>query len=162
MRFFKEIWTFVKLLFTKQDKTKTELEPWGVKYILGSGYKYMTWCGRVMYHLSKPEDANLNEVDKNHETIHLMQAFDCDSWTKYYWNYVIDWIKGNPFSKKAYYVNKHEVEAYAKEEDLGYLARRPKGNVEKFKLENRSEAWKQGRKSSYFFKIYIKNLLAEE
>lgn len=156
MRFFKEIWTFVRLLFTKIDMTQTKLEPWGVKYILGSGYKYMTWCGKVMYHLSKPDTSKLTPTDENHENIHLRQAQDKGSWIKYYWGYIWEWIKGNPFSKKAYYTNKNEVEAYAKEEDLGYLFRRPKDYVEKYKLSNRKEEWKNGRSISYFFKRYIK------
>ena len=51
--------------------TQTKLEPWGVKYVLGDNYKYMTWCGKVLYHIEKPEDANLNPTDENHENIHL-------------------------------------------------------------------------------------------
>ena len=157
MRFFKEIWTFIQLFFTGMDKSKTELEPWGVKYILSGKYKYMCWCGRVLFHLEKPEEGILVGEDKNHETLHLIQAHDSGSWIKYYWGYLIEWLKGGgPFSKKSYYVGKYEVEAYAKEGDDTYISRRPAGNVDKFILKDKTQEWKNGRKSSYFFKLYIK------
>ena len=156
IRFFKEIFTFIRLLFTKIDKSDLDLEPWGIKYILSSGYKYMCWCGKVLYHEDKPEEGNLNDEDRNHETIHLVQAFDKGSWIKYYWSCLIEWLKGGIFTKKGYCTNKNEVEAYAKEGDLDYLSRRPKDNVEKFKLEDRSTIWKECGKNSYRFKQYIK------
>jgi hypothetical protein len=50
----------------------------------------------------------------------------------------------------------NEVEAYAKEDDFGYLSRRPEGYVKEYKLSNKKQEWKNGGSNSYTFKKYIK------
>ena len=90
-----------------------------------------------------------------------MQAKDEGSWVRFYLKYLWEWIKGGAFFvSSSYYTMKYEVEAYAKEDDETYLFRRKKGDVEKFKMNDRRKTFKECG-SSYWFKAYIKNLFKD-
>lgn len=143
-----------KMLFSPIKST--EVEPLAMDHIPFSGYKYLMWCGKVIYRRSRPEFGTLTDEDKNHESLHLDQAIDKGSWVKYYLSYVWNWIKHYPlFTRKngAYYLNKYEVEAYAKDKDLEYRKRRNKNAVENFKIK-REEFLKHN--SIYEYKKYIR------
>ena len=135
MSVFKEIRELGKMLFLPISDND-DIEMYESSYFPFDGYAYLMWCGRVVYRKDKKYLAVMNDVDKNHESIHMNQARDCGSWFKFYLSYLWNWIINNPFSKRAYYLSKYEVEAYAKEDDLTYRHRREPNNVEKFKLKN--------------------------
>lgn len=155
MNIFKETFQLVKMLFSDIEKTN-EVKTYPMSHFPFSGYKYMMWCGSLIYRDKFPQYRTLKEIDKNHEMIHLHQAKDCGSWTKFYLSYLWAWICKNPFRKSAYYRNKYEVEAYAKENDLTYLERREKNNVDKFKKYNVEFTTPYLFKSS--IKIYFKDI----
>lgn len=159
MNFFKEIWTFVRLLFTRINTDK--VEPLAMKHFPFSGYAYIMWCGKIIYREDKKYLANPSAVDMNHENIHLEQAKDKGTWAKYYLSYLWHWVKNNPFSSSAYYLIPEEVEAYAKENDLSYIERRSPGMVSKYKLIYPKKVWKQVGSSSYAFKKFIKEIFEE-
>lgn len=153
MTWFKELFLLIKLLFSKTENRP--IQPLKMKYFPFSGYSYMSWCGYYVY--TKDKYAKISEIARNHETIHLYQASDKDSWIKYYLSYFWEWLIGNPLFNSndcAYYTNKYEIEAYSKEEDLSYLNRRQKNYVDKFKLENSKKNFKELGKRK--FKEYIK------
>ena len=152
MSFISEIFTLYKMM--KGSIDVNEITPYPMKHIPFKGYKYMMWCANIIYRESRPYDANMDDESKNHETIHLYQAKDKGSWFKYYKSYAWQWMK-NIFTKRngAYYINKYEVEAYAKEKDLTYLERRKPNNVELFKIDKK-EFTKFS--NTYQFKEYIR------
>ena len=115
MNIFKEIWTFVRLLFVNIDNVD-KVEPLAMTHFPFKGYKYLMWCGKVIYRDSLSQNGVLVPTDENHETIHLMQAKDKGSWWKFYLSYFWEWIKhGMFFANSSYYAIKYEIEAYAKE-----------------------------------------------
>ena len=121
MNIFKEIWTFVRLMFVNIDNVD-KVEPLAMTHFPFKGYKYIMWCGKVIYRDERPQNAILEHTDENHETIHLMQAKDKGSWWKFYLSYFWEWIKhGMFFANSSYYAIKYEIEAYAKQYDMDYL-----------------------------------------
>lgn len=155
--FFKELFYLIKQLFTKIEVTEINLKQ--MKYFPFVGYSYMMWCGELIYRNER--FSKISEIDKNHEEIHIHQAIDCGKWLKYYWKYIIEYSKVCLYSTTAYYTNKYEVEAYAKENDLEYLKRRCKDNVNLFKLYNRISLFKPYRKNIKGYKNYIISLFSE-
>jgi hypothetical protein len=125
----KELFTFIKLLFKTSPKSIENVELLGMKHFPFKGYKYLMWCGKIIYRKDM-EDKRKKEwgtsafkKDFNHETIHLNQAKRSGSWIKYYWQYFIEWLKGNPIiapASSAYYTNPFEMEAYANEDKPEY------------------------------------------
>ena len=124
---FKELLYLIKLLFNSKFEDKLELVP--MNYFPFKGYKYLMWCGKMIYRKDM-EDKRKKEWGTstfkkgyNHETIHLNQAKRSGSWFKYYWQYFIEWLKGGiimaPVSA-AYYTNPFEMEAYANEDKPEY------------------------------------------
>lgn len=161
MSFFKELFTLVKLLFTRISGSEIEVLP--MKHFPFSGYAYMMWCGKLIYREGKSYLSRPSDIDLNHESIHLAQAKDCGTWVSYYLSYFWNWLCENPFtspSKSAYYTNKYEVEAYAKEDDLSYLQRRKRGMVDKYKLMNGKKIFRNCG-SSTKFKQEIKEMFAD-
>ena len=155
MNIFKEIFTLIKMLFTKIGDRK-ELTMYYMKHFPFKNYKLMMWCGYIIY--KNKQNAWMTDTDKNHETIHLYQARDKGSWFKYYISYLWQWFKGIiSFCgwKCSYYTSKYEVEAFAKENDLKYLERREKNDVNKFKLASRRKTFKAFT-YAYMFRDYLK------
>lgn len=127
---FKELYKLIILLFkSKPRELGKDLEVIPMKYFPFKGYKYLMWCGKMIYRKDmedkRKEEWNTSSFQKslNHETIHLNQAKRSGSWIKYYWQYFIEWLKGGiimaPVSA-AYYTNPFEMEAYANEDKPEY------------------------------------------
>lgn len=153
--FIKETSKLVQMLFASKPKDFDSLQTMEMKYYPLGKYDYLTWCGKCIIRKGSTEPT---EQDINHENIHLTQAKDVGSWIKYYVKYLWSWMKLSPFfGTYGYYLNKFETEAYAKEDDLEYIARRPANNVEKFDQDDKSGIWKTSRESSYFYIKLIKD-----
>ena len=118
---FKELITLIKLLFESSPKDfKGSAEVLDMKHFPFKGYKAMSWCGYIIHRIGTSDIDNKTII---HETIHLNQAKRSGSWIKYYWQYFIEWLKGNPIiapSSSAYYTNPFEMEAYANEDKPEY------------------------------------------
>ena len=92
----KEFIYLIKLLFNSKPKDCKKLEIMEMKYFPFSGYLAMSWCGKLI--TRKPDRINKETV--NHETTHLKQAQQYSSWLAFYFVYLIEWFKGNPFKRK--------------------------------------------------------------
>ena len=125
----RELCILIKLLFKTKPIDNSNLELVEMKYFPFKGYKYLMWCGKMIYRKDNEEKIKkeFNTISfkesLNHETIHLNQAKKAGSWIKYYWQYFIEWLKGGiiiaPVSA-AYYTNPFEMEAYANEDKPEY------------------------------------------
>jgi len=131
MNIFNETLQLAKMLFTDVD-SEHDVKLIPMDHYPFKGYKYMMWCGNIIYRTDDKDGKNIDIYNMNHEMIHVEQAKDEGSWIKYYIKYFIEKIKLNPFTKKSYYLNKFEVEAYAKMMDLSYVGRRKIFNVDLF------------------------------
>ena len=102
----------------------------------------LTYCGKLI--TRKPDRINTETV--NHETTHLKQAQQYSSWLAFYFAYLIEWLKGNPFKtpyKSAYYTIPFEVEAYANEYRDDYnIKYNPNLLKEKYTFKQRKELFK--------------------
>ena len=144
-----------KMLFASKPQDFQTLLPMKMKRYPFKGYKYLTWCGYCI--MREDTSADMPEEDSNHENIHLRQAQDAGTWLKFYARYLWSWFRLSPlFRKFGYYLNKFETEAYAKEQDMTYLIRRPENNVALFDQPDKSEVWKSAGRSSYLYKKMIK------
>lgn len=83
-----EIITLIKMLFTSKPSDFFEVELMPMKHFPFKGYKYMMWCGRIVYRKENEEKVK-NEINTEigrrsirHETLHLRQAENQagDSW----------------------------------------------------------------------------------
>lgn len=117
------------MLFKSKPSEIDEVTLLGMDHIPFEGYKYIMWCGRIIYRNDAYEKRRKEwitkqyKIDKNHETIHLMQAKMCGSWVKYYLKYLREWLRGGPVmapASAAYYTIPFEMEAYANEENFDY------------------------------------------
>lgn len=154
MSWFKETWWLIKQLFTKTDKDCIEYKQ--MDHYPFSGYSAMSWCGHLV--TRKEKDA-ISATTYNHEDIHVQQAIDKGSWLKYYWSYLVYWIKGNPIaypSSAAYYTIPYEMEAYANADNLQYLTTRIPEDLNKYKIKDRRKTFKKYGLAG--FKEYIKTL----
>lgn len=100
-------------------------------------------------------------IDKNHETIHLMQAETCQSWPEYYVKYLMDWLKGFPFIppiSAAYYTTRYESEAYANESNLDYCKNYDEKNLSKYVFKNRRKLYKIIGGTPKSWKNYVKTI----
>lgn len=171
----KEVWKLIKLLFSSNPMDISEVELLCMDNIPFKGYKYLMWCGKMIYRNDMIEriqdewETSSFEVDKNHETIHLNQAKRSGSWIRYYWQYFKEWLKGGIIiapASSAYYTNPFEMEAYANEENLEY----PEGMIlyednystgefGKYIIKNgRKKLYKQAGGTVEKWKKYIKTL----
>lgn len=154
MNWFKETSWIIKQLFTKVKADKVEYKH--MDHYPFSGYSAMSWCG---YLLSRKDDEDIKPTTWNHESIHLQQAKDKGKWLKYYWSYLMYWLKGNPLvhpSSGAYYTIPYEMEAYANQNNFEYLKTRTADSINKYKIKNRKQTYrKYGRRN---FLEYIKTL----
>lgn len=169
----RELFILICILFKTKPKDINNLELIGMNYIPFKGYKYLMWCGKMIYRNDSLEerkkewDTKTFLISKNHETIHLNQAKKAGSWIKYYWQYFIEWIKGGiimaPVSA-SYYTNPFEMEAYANEDNFDYPEgmilyedNYSSGSFGKYIIKNRrKELYKEVGKENW--KEYIKTL----
>lgn len=172
---FKELWQLIKLLFQTKPSEIKEVELLGMNNIPFKGYKYLMWCGKIIYRkdmeYKRKEEWKTSSfrIDLNHETIHLNQAKKSGSWIKYYWQYFKEWIKGGvimaPVSA-AYYTNPFEMQAYANEDNLEYpegmiiyVDNYSDGEFNKYIIKNnRKTVYKNAGSTSRDWKKYIKTL----
>ena len=163
----KELWMLVGLMFKTSPMEKEKVSLLGMKHIPFKGYKYLMWCGHMIYRddmydrRQKEWATDIFKIDTNHEQIHLMQAKVCGSWMKYYWLYLKEWVKGNPITNpasSAYYTSKFESEAYANETDLDYCKRYDGENLSKYIFKNRKDLYKQVGGTLDAWKKYVKSL----
>lgn len=163
----KELWILIKMLFDSSPCDIDSVSLMGMNHFPFKGYKYMMWCGKMIYRNDK-QDIRRKEwitkaykVSKNHETIHLMQAKVCGSWVKYYWKYFIEWLKGNPIIKpasSAYFTIPFKCEAYANETNMKYCSPYLGYNLQKYTFNNRKKLYKKVGGTSNDWKKYIKEL----
>lgn len=154
MNWFKETWWIIKQLFTKVKADKVQYKH--MEHYPASGYSAMSWCG---YLLSRRDESLITPTTWNHETIHLYQGKDKGSWFKYYWSYLMQWLKGNPIihpASGAYYTICYEMEAYANADNFEYLKTRTPENLNKYKIKNRKKTYKRYGKKGFL--EYIKTL----
>lgn len=143
MKFIKELIQIIKLLFKGKPKDVSEIEIIQMKHFPFSNYSAMSWCGKLITNL------DINKIDKsiyNHEMIHLKQSQQYGSWVGYYWKYLREWLKGQPFRKpfnSGYYTNPFEVEAYANENNEDYWQNYNPENISRYYLNNRREIYSQ-------------------
>ena len=166
--FLKELWQMVKMLFSSKPNDSNELKLLAMQCFPFQGYKYMMWCGKMIYRLDK-KDSIMASIgtdtyikDVTHETIHLKQAQvkGRNSWLRYYLIYVWEWIKGNPITnpaRSAYYTIPFEMEAYANEEDPNYPLNYNGKYLHCYNIKNRKKTYRKYG-NSRAWKEYIKNI----
>ena len=154
------------MLFASKPSEIDEVKLMGMEHFPFKGFSYMCWCGKMVYRKDTYETRRKEwitkkyKVSKNHETIHLMQAKLCGSWTKYYLRYLWEWMKGGlsaPLSAN-YYLIPYETEAYANEENLDYTKQYDGSNLEKYTFNARKEVYKAVGGTSQDWKAFIKTL----
>lgn len=155
------------MLFKSKPSDFFEVELMPMKHFPWWDYKFMMWCGRIIYREEKKAvierymQMSSGKRSKRHETMHLRQAENqaCDSWVRYYWRYFVEWIKGNPIihpSSSAYYTIPYEVEAYALEETEGAELYYDMDLLKsKYTLKNRKQTYRDHRDN---WKSYVKTL----
>ena len=166
--FLKELWQMVKMLFSSKPNDSNELKLLAMQCFPFQGYKYMMWCGKMIYR-KKNEERILSEINtpsflknKTHETTHLKQAQvkGRNSWLRYYLIYVWEWIKGNPITNpanSAYYTIPFEMEAYANEEDPNYPLNYDGKYLHCYNIKNRKKTYRKYG-NSRAWKEYIKTI----
>lgn len=156
--FLKELWLLIRMLFQSKPTDFEELELMETNYFPLGDAAYLTWCGKCVYRKTNNSiTGNPTKYVINHENIHLAQAKDYKSWLRYYTAYLWQWIKSfPPLSNRAYYLNKFEIEAYAKDHDLDYLKSRKHNAADEFDFPEKFNAWKNSATPSEYV-IYIKN-----
>lgn len=159
----KEIKELVKLLLFSKPYECKDVELCSMNYFPFKGYKYMMWCGKMIYRIDSPIDFSNNEIfekNKNHERIHLSQAKFVGSWLKYYYKYLIEWIKGNPLFPpfvSAYYTIPFEMEAYANEDDYSYYQNYNGEYLHCYTINDRKKQFKKYN-NLYDWKKYLKSI----
>lgn len=147
----KEIYTLIKLLFTKIQLTNLEVIT--MKHFPFKGYLCMAWCGKIIVRGKRV----LSDTTLQHEKIHTLQAYcNYNKWYKFYLKYVWYWLIGNPIIKpynSAYYTNPFEMEAYANENNPDYIV--SKYSYKKYIIKNKKQIYKEHKKD---WKQFIKAL----
>jgi hypothetical protein len=90
-----------------------------------------------------------------------MQAKVSGSWIKYYWNYFIEWMKGNPLfggALSAYLTIPFECEAYANDNDFEYCKNYNSQNLNKYKFKDRRKLYIKTGGTEKSWIEYIKNI----
>ena len=57
---FKELWILGKLLFSSKPREISELELLEMRHFPFSGYKFMSWCGKMIYRESNREKIQIS------------------------------------------------------------------------------------------------------
>lgn len=164
--FFKELLQFIKMLFTSNPSDYNKVELMEMEKFPFSGYKYMMWCGKMIYRSDKKDSimASIGTAtyikDVTHETIHLKQAQVRGTWLNYYWKYLCEWFNGNPFTQpfnSAYYTIPFEMEAYANEDNPDYAENYNGKYLHCYDIKDRKETYRKYG-NSYKWKQYIKTI----
>lgn len=166
MNWFKEVWTLGKMIFKSKPNDHDELQLLPMKHFPFKGYSFMMWCGSLVFREKKSDyikeyfSTPRGKNTLRHETIHLKQAQLKKTWFKYYWTYIKEWFKGNPFffpRESAYYTIPFEMEAYANEGVEGYEKNYDGSNLTKytFSKKERKEMYKE---HNALWKEYIKTI----
>lgn len=166
----KELIILIKLLFNSKPSQVLgkELEVMEMKHFPFKGYKWMMWCGRMIYRKENEEQIRKEmlthkfEVSKNHERIHLVQAcyYVNNSWIKYYLSYLFEWLRHGFLAPMTanYYCSKFESEAYANEEDMEYCDNYNALSTPTYSIKHAKKKWKSLGGTSTAWKAYIKTL----
>lgn len=156
----KELILLIKLLFSSNAPKNAKAEFLTTKYFPPKGFLYLMWCGKLVHRRENIRtigclSSKQKEILLHHEQIHIDQATTLGSWFKYYLAYFWEWLKGISFRKKsAYYTNRFEVEAYAKEADMNYVGTASK----RFSLANRRRTFREHFKTwKSWLKTYFKD-----
>ena len=155
-----ELIELIKMLFKSLPKDIDKPILKGMKHFPFKGYKYMMWCGYIIYR--GDIEPTISSTSMTHETIHLRQAQIKGSWVKYYWSYLIEWIKSNPIinpSSSAYYTIPYEMEAYANEENSNYINNYDGSHLIRYKIKDRKKTYKSKGGTSLSWKKYLKSTL---
>ena len=164
----KELWQLIKMLFSSKPGDFDTPELLAMKHYPFKGYRFMMWCGRMIYRAENKENIDrymqtyAGKESLTHETIHLRQAQVIGSWVKYYWRYFVEWVKGNPIclpASSAYYTISYEMEAYANEGNLDYPVNYDGSNLSRYKIKGgRKKLYKSIGGTSKAWKTYIRTL----
>lgn len=151
-KFFKELKYLAKLLFKTKPSDVHEIELLEMNCFPFGKYSFMMWCGKMIYNKKNREKVNslLGTYYffsyENHEKIHLKQAQKEGKWTSYYYHYLKEWLKGNPFFPpfmSAYYTIPYEMEAYANENDDTYAEQYTGEYLSCYTLKHRKKEYKK-------------------
>lgn len=168
----KELWVLIKMLFASRPSSilRKDLELVVMKHFPFDGYRFMSWCGKVILRQERKEvidrflQTKAGIVSIQHEYGHAIQAESehGDNWIRYYLFYFLHWIKHCPWmnpSSACYYLNRYEVEAYAQEGNPKYWDNYNRDNLHgKYSIRNAKKKWKEVGGSSAEWKRYIKSL----
>lgn len=149
----KELWILVKMLFASKPSDIDKVVVVDMHHFPFEGYKAMYWCGSIIHRIGASE---VDDRTIRHETIHLLQAKEYGSWMKYYWRYLWEWLKGNPFFApgiSAYYTIPFEMEAYANEDNTDYIV--TDNTWKRYRIKHRKRIYKEYR---FEWKNYVKSL----
>lgn len=169
---FKELWTLIKMLFKSKPSSilGKDLEVVVMKHFPFAGYRYMSWCGKVITRSEKKDvierflTTRAGQVSKTHEYGHAVQAESehGDNWLRYYLAYFWHWIKHNPIMKPAhacYYISRYETEAYAQEEHPEYWVNYNRKNLRgKYSIKKAKKKYVELGGTSKAWKAYVKSL----
>lgn len=72
---FKELWTLIKLLFNSNPKNIEKVELLGMNNFPFKGYKYMMWCGKMIYRNGMIEKRKKNGVQLNLKLLKYMKLY---------------------------------------------------------------------------------------
>lgn len=156
----------IRMLFESKPSDFSEPQLLELKHFPFKGYRYMMWCGRMIYRADNRDkitaQAGTPDFRRSltHETIHLRQAQLCGSWARYYWRYGVEWLRGNPIvhpSSSAYYTIPYEMEAYANEDNPQYAAEYTGEYLDRYRIKKRKRAFKKYGNAKAW-KAYLKSI----
>ena len=164
----KELWLLVKMLFASKPIEVEDLDVMQMEYIPFKGYKWMMWCGWMIYR-KENEERILSEIKTDafkrslsHERIHLAQAQTFNSWIGYYLSYFWHWVKHCPWiapSSACYYLNRYECEAYAQEDNPDYWKDYNRKNLRtRYTIEDAKNVWRALGGTSKDWKEFLKTI----
>lgn len=170
----KELWILVKMLFASSpsDFAYKDLDVMAMNHFPFGGKTFMSWCGTVIVREGKKEVVERFFATKrgvetmNHEKGHCVQAIseNGDNWIKYYLSYFWHWVKHCPWvapSSACYYINRYEVECFAKQHDKTYfdLESYTRDNLHgKYTIKDAKKLYKELGGTSAAWKKYVKTL----
>lgn len=153
----KELFWFIKIIFF--DNPSYRIDPLDIKFMntLPKKNKFKWWCGHIIMRLDDDISKLIKEKYFTRYNLRGNQAKEFESWIYYYLVLFFQFISGKPWIsiKGAYYTCPFIVESLYyenKPESIYYIY--PIGRWKNFKIENRQEAWKEGKK---YWKTWIRN-----
>lgn len=169
---FNELLILAKLLFKSKpsEMLGKDLEVIIMKHFPFNGYRFMSWCGKIIIRSEKKDIINRFLITKaghisiTHEYGHMIQAESehGDNWIRYYIAYLWHWLKHCPWiapSSACYYLNRYECEAYAQESNLDYWRNYNRKNLRNiYTIPDAKEKWKELGGTSLQWKEYVKSL----